>query len=324
MMLLLEIREKIKEIYYKNKSYADPLWKFVLALTVFIIINGQMGYSARLSSLPVALGLSFLCAFTGGGVFVFLAAVLVVGQIAGNSILLAAVVGVMFIIMYCMVLRLTPNFSYVVILTPILFVLKIPYVLALILGIVGTPMTILPLACGVLTYYTLLAVQTTANATFGVSMEDALNIYKIVVNNIISNREVLIYIMVLAIALLITYVIRRQAFDHAFEIAIAVGTIITILGFMVANLAFGFTGMGKVIGGTLGSAVLALVVWFFKMGLDYTAVERIQFEDDDYYYYVKAVPKLYVTVPEKNVKRMNDPQDDEDYSQTEDLTEDID
>ena len=31
----------------------------------------------------------------------------------------------------------------------------------------------------------------------------------------------------------------------------------------------------------------------------------MQFEDDEYYYYVKAVPKISVAKPEKTVKRIN-------------------
>ena len=44
---------------------------------------------------------------------------------------------------------------------------------------------------------------------------------------------------------------------------------------------------------------------FFRMVLDYTSVENVQFEDDDYYYYVKAVPKISVAAPDKKVKKIN-------------------
>jgi hypothetical protein len=39
--------------------------------------------------------------------------------------------------------------------------------------------------------------------------------------------------------------------------------------------------------------------------VDYSRVEHVQFEDDDYYYYVKAIPKITVTTPEVSVKRIN-------------------
>lgn len=36
--------------------------------------------------------------------------------------------------------------------------------------------------------------------------------------------------------------------------------------------------------------------------VDYARSERLQFEDDEYYYYVKAIPKVAVTTPEDGEK----------------------
>jgi hypothetical protein len=60
-----------------------------------------------------------------------------------------------------------------------------------------------------------------------------------------------------------------------------------------------------VIVGTLVSALLMLVVEFFAFNLDYTRTEKVQFEDDEYYYYVKAVPKVTLSAPERRVKKIN-------------------
>ena len=53
----------------------------------------------------------------------------------------------------------------------------------------------------------------------------------------------------------------------------------------------------------LASAAVGLVLQFFFFNLDYTRTERVQFEDDEYYYYVKAVPKIYVANTEKKVQK---------------------
>jgi hypothetical protein len=45
--------------------------------------------------------------------------------------------------------------------------------------------------------------------------------------------------------------------------------------------------VGSIVGG-----IIALIVRFGQGILDYQHTERVQFEDDDYYYYVKAVPKI--------------------------------
>ena len=57
--------------------------------------------------------------------------------------------------------------------------------------------------------------------------------------------------------------------------------------------------------GTIVSTVLVYIIHFFKLTLDYSGVEHAQFEDDVYYYYVKAVPKVTVTAPQVNVKHFN-------------------
>ena len=53
------------------------------------------------------------------------------------------------------------------------------------------------------------------------------------------------------------------------------------------------------------SGLLAWLIQFFQVVLNYSAVEYLQFEDDEYYYYVKAVPKMNIAVGEKRVKRFN-------------------
>ena len=57
--------------------------------------------------------------------------------------------------------------------------------------------------------------------------------------------------------------------------------------------------------GNVASAAIVIVINFFRLTLDYTAVENVQFEDDVYYYYVKAVPKMSVTTPQMKVKHIN-------------------
>ena len=41
------------------------------------------------------------------------------------------------------------------------------------------------------------------------------------------------------------------------------------------------------------------------LAVDYSATEYTQFEDDDYYYYVKAIPKIKVTATDVKVKHIN-------------------
>ena len=63
------------------------------------------------------------------------------------------------------------------------------------------------------------------------------------------------------------------------------------------------TAMVLVIAGSVIGGLIAALAQFMGCTLDYAQKEYLQFEDDDYYYYVKAVPKIHVTKEERKVKR---------------------
>ena len=107
--------------------------------------------------------------------------------------------------------------------------------------------------------------------------------------------------------IIIMYLVRKLRFEFVFEITILLGAILNILGFLLVDLYLGFSlNTGEIILGTIVSTLIVFVAQFFRMVLDYTAVEHVQFEDDDYYYYVKAVPKIDMALPQKNVTTFTD------------------
>ena len=44
---------------------------------------------------------------------------------------------------------------------------------------------------------------------------------------------------------------------------------------------------------------------FFVFSVDYSRTEYLQFEDEDYYYYVKAVPKSTIAMADVRVQKIN-------------------
>ena len=58
-------------------------------------------------------------------------------------------------------------------------------------------------------------------------------------------------------------------------------------------------------------AVVVFAVSCFTRVLDYSGVENVQFEDDDYFYYVKAVPKVKVTASHNKVKNITEMSNEE-------------
>lgn len=306
MMYLLEIKERLRKFYSKAEIYLNPAIKFVTAFLVFYLINDHLGFNPKLMQISIIAIGAFVCAFLPTSLTVLAAGVAAVGQVFFVSEILAIAATIVLIIMYCMFLRFTPRYGYAILAVPILFLLKIPYCVPILLGMIGTPISILPVSCGVIIFYLFSAIKESVLATNGNSMEDMLNVYRIVMDNVINNKEMLFAIMIFGVVLIVTYFIRSRSFDHAFEVGIVAGTSVCIIGFLIGSLGFDiYTNVGGIVLGNIISGVLVYIIWFFRLSLDYTAVERLQFEDDDYYYYVKAVPKMTITAPEKNIKRIN-------------------
>lgn len=121
-----------------------------------------------------------------------------------------------------------------------------------------------------------------------------------------SNKEAWIMVIALAICMLLVYNLRRLSADHAWEIAIVAGALVYIIliafGHVIFDIPVSYVSL--ILGGA-GTILIAGIVKLLVFSVDYTRTEYLQFEDDEYYYYVKAVPKVSVAVPEKTVKKIN-------------------
>lgn len=304
MMTLLVLRARLRGFYQKYELYIKPIFKFIIAMIVFQAVNNAIGYDARIKQLPVQMALSLLSAFTPSAILVLLAALVSIAHVYFISKILSIMILVVFAVMYCLFLRFSPKLGVVVIAIPILYFLKIPYLIPILLGLFTTPLAIVPVSCGVIVYYMFNIIQEATEIQINVSLEDTLQLYTYVVDSLIENKALYMTIVIFAIIIFATYFVRKMSFDYAHEIAVAAGGLICIIGFLFADLRMDLSRqIGSMILGTIISMLIAIIIQFFHLALDYTRVERTQFEDEDYYYYVKAVPKINVTAPQVNVKR---------------------
>jgi len=112
---------------------------------------------------------------------------------------------------------------------------------------------------------------------------------------------------IFGVVILVMWLVRKMRFEFVFELTIVLGGLVNILGFLLANLQMDIkVGAGGVILGTIVSMLIVMIAQFFRMVLNYMSVEHVQFEDDDYYYYVKAVPKIDVAMLQKKVTTFSD------------------
>ena len=193
-----------------------------------------------------------------------------------------------------------------VILTPILFVLKVPYVMPVAMGLLGGPASVVSVSFGVIISYMVEYTEMNATTITAMDAETMMTRLRFFMDGLIGNEAMIFTIVAFAITLILVYMLRRTSMDYSWMIAIAAGIltdiVILLLGDLLFDLNYSIIG---IVFGSVVSAALCFVLQFLFFHVDYRRTENVQFEDDEYYYYVKAVPKITVSTPDKKVKKIN-------------------
>lgn len=306
MTALLELRENLKKIYSRNEAFILPVIKFLLSFIVLSIINGKMGYMTKLDNMAIVLIVSLLCSFLPTGFMAFFAMMFAVLHMYALSIETAAVGLVVFLLLYLLFLRFTAKEALVVVLTPVLCMLKLPYVMPVAMGLIGTPASCVSVGCGVVVYYLLQTVITNAPTINSMGAEEATAKLRLLIDGMLGNKAMLVTIAAFAITVIVVYLIRRMSVDHSWTIAMVAGVMIEVMILLVGDLMYD-TNL-SIVSALLGAVVTLIackIIEFFRFCLDYSRTEKVQFEDDEYYYYVKAVSKMTVAAPTNTVKKIN-------------------
>lgn len=305
MQVLLEIRENLRNFYSKYEVYLTPLLKFILAVITFAMINSALGYMSILNNFLIVLVVALMCSFLPVNFIVLLGAVFIVLHMYKLSLECAIVSGALFLLLFLLYFRFAPRDTLLVLLLPLAFIMKIPFVVVLAAGLIGTPFSMISISCGVIVYYMVSYVQVNATALNSLEGDNAVGKLRYLIDGLFSNKAMLVTIAAFALTVLLVYIIRRMSIDHAWTIAMAIGTVTCVVLLLLGELVLDTSpSILSLILGAIISFILAKALQFFVFNVDYTRTEYVQFEDDEYYYYVKAVPKNSLSKTNKTVKKI--------------------
>jgi hypothetical protein len=303
MTNLLMLKEKIVGFYKDFEYPLQVVGKFVLAFLAFNYINNELGYFEALTGVFPVLFLSIICAIVPVSVFVLIFALVVVLHLFKLSMMLSAIALVVFILFYVIYLKFAPDQGILIVLYPVLAQFNLHYMIPMVGAMAFNPFAALPIAFGVILMKVIGCIQeAAAMGDPGTDVQDIMTSYQYVFDKLFADKEMIAYIVVFTLVILLVYGISRLQIDYSWYIAIGVGTLVNIIG--LSMQASGIEGMNiaMIVVGSVFGGLLAALVQFAGCTLDYARKESLQFEDDDYYYYVKAIPKIQMARAEKTVK----------------------
>lgn len=295
MEAMLVFRDFLSRFYSKHDTAIRLIFKFLLALWVFMEIRTGLGGNAPFNRLPVIFALAFACAFLpsngiliiGAGMMtVCLYSVSIEAVIVGGGILLTGLM---------LYFSIASSTAYPLILTAVSVKMGLGCVPAVLFGLIGGPLSAAGVAFGAV-IHSLVSTIVQADGNLQTTSKEAAEamVQRIagLIEAVIQNREMLVTAAVLAAVMLIVYYIRISAVKYAWTAAAVIGSagylLFRVLSWMFWNMEIAPVTLVVETAATLLTAKAAELMLY---SLDYKKTETVRFEDDEYFYFVKAVPK---------------------------------
>lgn len=309
MMTLLVLKSRIKTFYEKHYRIARGILRGVLVFLSLLIITSQMDYSNMLGQLYVTVPLALLCCIAPDMVSAGVLFLAICWEIFSAVPAIGVFVLLIIIIYFLLLGKIERGQEYVILLIPILSMFRLGSVVPIAAALFVSPAMLPALIVGILLQFTMSGVTEFVNASAGAvdvtKTENLLLPFTYIIDYLRHNRVLFVTVLAYTVTFICIYMLRRASFKYASQIAILIGALVLLFVELFSNIffdldinSFEFTLQA------LAAMVIAYILQFFRITLDYHGTRKLQFEDDEYYYYVTAIPKYKVAVVDKTVTRI--------------------
>ncbi len=298
---IMRIRMRLIEIYKRYEDVINIAAKFIAGLLVFYIMSDlSMGGVTGLRKAAIILLGAIITTFSSASVFIVVCALGAVVFIGAASIETAIVALMVFFLLYVFYGRIFPKESVLFIAMLVCFKIKLPYVIPILGGLYFGAGAIFPAAAAMfvnqfaLNLGEVIKMAPTSEFSASTMPDNLFNMYTYIFTDAAQTFYGCFFsAAAIAVAVIAAWAISNMSIDHEKEIAIIVSAIVMIIGLFLAVILGGsdFSVFGLPVCVAI-SAVIVYAIRLFDDLPDYRHTERVQFQDKNYFYYVKAVPKI--------------------------------
>lgn len=307
--VLLTVRQNLVSWFKKYEYILLPLLRFILSISVLRMLMGATEYEGAFSNSFVLLGFSIIGAFASAEAIIVCMILIATIFLVASNIVLGVMSFIFLAFIYIIYGHLFPKESILIILMLVAFPLKLEFAIPLIAALFGTYVSVGAIILGTIIWYTFpVLMQALPAMTFNKSeiLEMVNKLVAIDYKGLLVNKEMLIMCVIFFIVFTCVYVIRKLGVDYAPYIAISIGAVMNIFGVVLAKVFFSDLELDilLVVLMTIIFSLVAALMQFFAIVLDYQRAEIVEFEDDDNFYHVKIIPKIQLAVKKKTVKHI--------------------
>lgn len=292
MDTLRHYRENAQKFYGKNDYWMVPIFRSLFSMTLIFLLSRYLQMTGKLGNPLVILSLGLLSFFLPFSFVPCLIGIYLLYYFYTQSILLLGVGLLFFVFVFIIQSSVRGKYAILIAAMPLCFFFKIPYFLPLLMGLSMGLSAVISLELGIIVYYFLRYIRE-YKAEFSVSgdLVEQFDGFSKNLAPFIKNKELFLVLMIFTLAALLIFVVRNFSFNYSYETALGMGLVMEVILFIALPAVGIKINLTEEILSYIVSACLALVALFFLHDADYRGTEFVQFEDDAYYYHVKAVPK---------------------------------
>lgn len=302
-------RESLIQFYKRQEYIIVPAFRFAVTLCLLLLLRTHLGAygpaGAPLHSTLLNVIIALFCSMLPSGFTAAILALVMVWDLYRLSLEATALCAALVLLCILIYYRFSPRDSMILLLMPIAYAVNLQYAVPVLAGLLFGPGAAVPVVFGLLfTRYVLLVeklLPVIGPDPGGAALtgERLISNFRALVDGLMNDRGLIILAAALAVAAVAVCFIRHLVMVHAWITAITAGCILELVILLAGDMRFGTEiDLARVLVGIVLSFLIAQVVRFFLFHADYLRIENVQFEDEDYYYYVKAVPKVVSPDPE--------------------------
>ena len=310
MESILYFRQKTMEFFTRNEMVLMPAVKFAVMMAVLLMMNWHLGYRYVMMRWILVILVSLISALLPWSGIAALAAAYLVGHVSALTLEGAGVLALFVLGAALLHYLFLPGGSWIVMLLPLAYYLKVPYLLPLVAGVFGSALAFLPVGEGVVLYYLMLCLERNASVFLDPGSTVLGNFLTIV--NGMNSAQLYITLAGFCLVTLAVYGISHLHVDYAHLIAVGLGGVLLLLTFLLGGFVLSLSASYvTIVAGCVVCTLIAALLSCWVEILDYSCTEYLEYEDDEYVYYVKAVPKIRITERDRKVRSIRS-QEDED------------
>ena len=303
MNFFITFRDQIRTLFGKYELVVERVWNGLVTLFSLIVMNQQFGYAAVLKSTWIVLAVSVLCSFISMNVIALVLCLCLLIHLAYLSTQVALVTGLLLVLSYFFCRAYQAKQMYHLVGLPLFYQLHQPFVLPVEAALMGSSCEVTGIIAGSVLSFFLRQVRDNGAALVDKSM----TVMDVIQKEVFGNQIFYVYMIAMVTMFVVIAQIRIRAIRYAWILSVVYGILAEFVIMLSGYLLLGSKDrIPTLILSNLFALAVGIVTNYLFQDLDYSRIEKLQFEDDDYNYYVTAIPKIQLTEKTLEVKRITD------------------